>query len=91
MSSTTAKMPSWNWHKMPGSEAAYLTFPTIVAFLLVILTTLSTPVIKGMSLADIHSKGQYVNGLIRFGAWGWCAQGVEGVTYVFVSLASCLF
>lgn len=62
-----------------GSEATYLAIPTTVAFILVLVSTLSTPVIKGMSLADIKPRGADGGGVVGFGSWGWCVSGVKDV------------
>lgn len=67
------------WDVVPDNEATYLAFPTIAALVLVVLSSLSTPLIKGMSLADIKPKGDLGGGVIKFGAWGWCVSGVHGV------------
>lgn len=68
------------WDVAKGNEATYLFFPTAAAFTLVLVSTLSSPIIKGMSLADIKPTGELGGGVIRFGSWGWCSTGVQGVT-----------
>ena len=65
-----------------GKEATYLSMPTMVAFFLVVLSTLSSPIIKGMSLADIKPKGAAGGGVVQFGSWGWCVSGIKGLEYV---------
>ncbi len=56
-----------------GNQASYLFFPVFLAFVCVILTNLSTPIIGGLSVLEIDTHG---NGTVSFGAWGWCATGV---------------
>jgi len=52
--------------------------------LFVILTTLSTPIIKGMSVLNVkllESEGMS-SGKIKLGAWGWCLTGLNDFPYV---------
>lgn len=64
---------------VPGNQATYLFFPNFTSMLLVILATISTPIIKGMSVMEIElaeSEGMS-SGHIKLGAWGWCLSGLN--------------
>lgn len=67
------------WQIVKGNEATYLFFPTAAAFFMVVLSSLSSPIIPGMSLADIKPQGELAGGVVRFGSWGWCVSGVKNV------------
>ena len=62
-----------------SNEVAYLAVPTLVSSLLTIFSTLSTPMIRGMSVAVIKPGGAEGRGLVRFGSSGWCVCGVKSV------------
>jgi hypothetical protein len=69
---------------VPGNQATYLFFPNATSMLFVILTTLSTPIIKGMSVLNVkivESEGMS-SGNIKLGAWGWCLTGLNDFPYV---------
>jgi hypothetical protein len=69
---------------VPGNQATYLFFPNATSMLFVILTTLSTPIIKGMSVVNVklvESEGKS-SGNIKLGAWGWCLTGLNDFPYV---------
>lgn len=68
------KPPSKSWD---GNQGTYLVFPTFVSFMLVLMATLSIPIVPGLSVANVDSGG---NGTVQFGAWGWCVQGVANLT-----------
>jgi hypothetical protein len=74
---------------VPGNQATYLFFPNATSMLLVILATLSTPIIKGMSVLNVElveSEGRS-SGLIKLGAWGWCVSGLNDFPYVLLLTA----
>jgi hypothetical protein len=50
----------------------------------IILSTISTPIIKGMSIANIKliENGDLSGGNIKLGAWGWCLSGLSDFPYV---------
>lgn len=78
------KPPYRTWRAWDGNQATYLFFPVFIAFLLVLLSTLSDPIIPGMSVVDVHGhvKGHehdHDHGKVRFGTWGWCVHGMKGV------------
>jgi hypothetical protein len=64
---------------VPGNQATYLFFPNATSMLFVILTTLSTPIIKGMSVLNVRLVGGegMSSGSIKLGAWGWCLTGLN--------------
>jgi hypothetical protein len=69
---------------VPGNQATYLFFPNATSMLLIILGTLSTPIIKGMSVMQVklvESEGMS-SGTIKLGAWGWCVSGLNDFPYV---------
>jgi hypothetical protein len=69
---------------VPGNQATYLFFPNATSMLFVILTTLSTPIIKGMSVLNVklvESEGRS-SGNIKLGAWGRCLDGLNDFPYV---------
>ncbi|RXK37769.1 hypothetical protein M231_04925 [Tremella mesenterica] len=59
----------WN-----GNQATVLFFPTFAAFLIILLSSLSDPIIPGLTVAEVKT----VNGTVSFGTWGWCTSGVKG-------------
>ncbi|KAK4687917.1 hypothetical protein P7C73_g2195, partial [Tremellales sp. Uapishka_1] len=69
-----AQQPYTRWD---GNQATYLVFPVFAAFLLGILAILSTPIIPGVTIANIKTES---SGSISFGAWGWCASGYPNLT-----------
>ncbi|WRT70297.1 uncharacterized protein IL334_007295 [Kwoniella shivajii] len=64
-----------NYDHEKQNQAVYLYFPIFIAFLLVLLSNVSTPIIKVLSIANV-SMG--VNGTVSIGTWGWCAKDVPG-------------
>jgi hypothetical protein len=69
---------------VPGNQATYLFFPNATSMLFIILTTLSTPIIKGMSVLNVklvESAGMS-SGNIKLGAWGWCLTGLNDFPFV---------
>lgn len=62
-----------------GNQATYLFFPIFISFLLVLLASLSDPIIEGLSVVNVDTHG---NGTVKFGTWGWCAHGVPGAEYI---------
>lgn len=78
--------PGWSGSRVvPGNQATYLFFPNLASMVLIIISSVSTPIIKGLSLADIHMKsaaGASEAGTVKLGAWGWCLSGVIGMGYV---------
>jgi hypothetical protein len=86
----TAQQPAsetqgWSGFKrVPGNQATYLFFPNAASMLLIILSTVSTPLIKGMSTINVklvESPGMSA-GAIKLGAWGWCLSGLNDFPYV---------
>lgn len=72
------------WERVPGNQATYLFFPNAASMLLIILSTVSTPIIKGMSTVNVNlveSPGMSA-GSIKLGAWGWCLSGLNDFPYV---------
>ncbi|WVQ84308.1 hypothetical protein IAT38_006460 [Cryptococcus sp. DSM 104549] len=59
-----------------GNQATYLFFPLFSSFLLILIATLSSPIIPGLPVAQIHAGS---NGTVNIGLWGWCAKNVPGV------------
>jgi hypothetical protein len=78
-----AETQGWQGFRIvPGNQATYLFFPNFASMILIIVSSLSTPVIKGLSLADIHlvsAGGRFDAGTVRLGAWGWCLSGISGM------------
>jgi len=70
---TTIRAPYTRWD---GNQATYLFFPTFIAFVLVLLSGLSEPLIDGVSIVKVDTG---VNGTVTFGTWGWCVKGVPNV------------
>jgi hypothetical protein len=69
---------------VPGNQATYLFFPNFTSMLLIILATISTPIIKGMSVLNVklvESEGMS-GGKIKLGAWGWCLSGLNDFPFV---------
>ncbi len=62
-----------------GNQATYLFFPVFISFLLVLLSSLSDPIINGLSVVHVNTHS---NGTVSFGTWGWCSHGVPGVECV---------
>ena len=75
----------WSGFKtVPGNQATYLFSPNFTSMLLIILGTISTPIIKGMSVLNvklIESEGRSA-GNIKLGSWGWCLSGLTDFPYV---------
>lgn len=65
------------------NQALGLFFPVFIAFLLSILSMLSSPIIKGMHVVRVGIKlDEKVNekwGSLLLGSWGWCIEDVIGV------------
>jgi hypothetical protein len=86
-SATTPASETQGWSgfkRVPGNQATYLFFPNAASMLLVILSTVSTPIIKGMSTINVklvESPGMSA-GAIKLGAWGWCLSGLNDFPYV---------
>jgi hypothetical protein len=65
---------------------------TLAAFVLLLLATLSTPIIKSIYLYKLVANVSEVGGLAkitgsaRFGVWGYCTGGITGA---YVALLSC--
>jgi hypothetical protein len=72
----------WSGYRtIPGNQATYLFFPNFASMVLIIVSSVSTPMIKGLSLADIHlvsAGGKFDAGTVKLGAWGWCLSGISG-------------
>ena len=69
---------------VPGNQATYLFFPNATSMLFIVLATISTPIIKGMSVLNVklvESEGMS-SGHIKLGAWGWCLTGLNDFPYV---------
>ncbi|KAI9638279.1 uncharacterized protein MKK02DRAFT_42669 [Dioszegia hungarica] len=64
MSSLTQRIPY-------GAHVIIIFVLSFAAFILVILTTFSTPFIQGISFLDVYTS----SGLTRFGSFGWCNPG----------------
>nr|XP_031860485.1 uncharacterized protein CI109_004096 [Kwoniella shandongensis]KAA5527557.1 hypothetical protein CI109_004096 [Kwoniella shandongensis] len=62
-----------------GNQATILFFPVIGAFVLTLISTLSSPIIHGLSVVEVKMGGGLA-GSVKLGAWGWCANGVTNVT-----------
>ncbi|WVO12537.1 hypothetical protein L204_100137 [Cryptococcus depauperatus] len=60
-----------------GNQATSLFFPVFIAFLLTLLSTLGTPMVKGLSVIDVDTG---VNGTVKIGLWGWCGTGIPNIT-----------
>jgi hypothetical protein len=69
----TSRAPYTRWD---GNQATYLFFPVFFAFVLVLISGLSEPIIGGVSVVNVDTG---VNGTVRFGTWGWCIKGVPNV------------
>ncbi|ORX40661.1 hypothetical protein BD324DRAFT_611711 [Kockovaella imperatae] len=61
--------------RVPGNQATALVFPALAALILVLISTLSIPMIHGLSIVDVDMG---MNGTVHFGGWGWCSEGVPG-------------
>ncbi|WVF73041.1 hypothetical protein IAT40_007859 [Kwoniella sp. CBS 6097] len=68
--------PPENYDHEKKNQATYLFFPVFGAFFLVLLSTLSTPIITGLSIAEVHMGAE--GGRVSVGAWGWCTKDVPG-------------
>ncbi|WVW86091.1 hypothetical protein I302_108130 [Kwoniella bestiolae CBS 10118] len=66
----------WTSEDDTGNQATYLFFPIFASFLLILLSSLSTPIIEGLGIAKIGVEG---GGKVIVGTWGWCISGFEGV------------
>jgi hypothetical protein len=64
------------YREWDGNQATYLFFPVFIAFVLVLLSGLSEPIIDGLSIVKVDTG---VNGTLSVGTWGWCAKGVPGI------------
>jgi len=70
-------MPSWRQHPVPVSTAVAL----FAAFLLLLLVSLSLPLIKSIYILEISANlptgtpPSSIATAIRFGLWGYCASG----------------
>ncbi|ODO05698.1 hypothetical protein I350_04758 [Cryptococcus amylolentus CBS 6273] len=60
-----------------GNQATLLFFPLFTAFFLVLMSTLSTPIVDGLHIGKVGSSDV---GKVSWGVWGWCASGVPGVS-----------
>lgn len=82
---SASETQGWSgFRPVPGNQATYLFFPNFTSMLLVILSTVSTPLIKGMSVVNVklvESEGMS-GGHIKLGAWGWCLSGLNDFPYV---------
>jgi hypothetical protein len=59
-----------------GNQATYLFFPVFTAFVLTLLSGLSSPIINGVYMVQIDTK---VNGTMDLGTWGFCIKGAPGI------------
>ena len=69
---------------VPGNQVTYLFFPNATSMLFIVLATISTPIIKGMSVLNVQlveNEGMSP-GHIKLGAWGWCLTGLNDFPYV---------
>ncbi|WVR00222.1 hypothetical protein IAU59_007364 [Kwoniella sp. CBS 9459] len=73
--SSNAQLPE-NYDHEKNNQATYLFFPIFGAFLLILLSTLSTPIIPGLSIAEINMG--VLSGRVSIGAWGWCTKDILG-------------
>ncbi|WWD03536.1 hypothetical protein V865_001589 [Kwoniella europaea PYCC6329] len=66
----------WTSGDDKNNQATYLFFPIFTAFLLILLSSLSTPIIDGLSIANVKVDG---GGTVKVGTWGWCISGFDGI------------
>nr|XP_019010259.1 uncharacterized protein I206_04727 [Kwoniella pini CBS 10737]OCF49040.1 hypothetical protein I206_04727 [Kwoniella pini CBS 10737] len=61
----------------PGNQATLLFFPIFASFLLILLSNLSTPIMKGLNIMTFkfNYKGENIN--LNLGNWGWCLNGMK--------------
>lgn len=64
------------YREWDGNQATYLFFPVFSAFLLVLLSGLSEPIIAGLSVAKVDTGG---NGTLSLGTWGFCVKDAPGI------------
>ena len=79
LATINAELQQAHQDRNKGNQATYLFFPVFVSFVLVLLASLSSPIIHGLSVVNVDLA---VDGHVRFGTWGWCASGVPNTTYV---------
>ncbi|WWC91634.1 uncharacterized protein L201_006580 [Kwoniella dendrophila CBS 6074] len=66
-----------SWEQDKDNQATYLFFPVFGSFFLTLLSTLSSPFIKKLSVANISPHN---GGVIQVGLWGWCVRGINGLS-----------
>ncbi|OCF61180.1 hypothetical protein L486_00825 [Kwoniella mangroviensis CBS 10435] len=66
----------WSSEDDKNNQATYLIFPIFAAFVLILLSSLSTPIIDGLSIANVKVDG---GGTVKVGTWGWCISGFDGI------------
>lgn len=57
-----------------GNQATYLFFPVFASLVLVLISNLALPVIKGLTVVDVRLNE--ASGL-AFGHWGWCVRSAN--------------
>lgn len=62
-----------------GNQATYLCFPVFSAFFLNLMAMLSTPIIPGMTVANLAIPLDGQDGSMHLGNWGWCLTGMQAI------------